>query len=84
MNKAKAKIRHMCSNLLVLPGAGLFSDTVCTKDSWNSTWENVYKYFKDADPTIIVRTIIVDDETPTSKTTPHNARNSLHKIGERP
>ena len=48
-------------------------------------WESIYKYFEDEEPKVEVRTIMVDDETPTLETTPQHATDSfLHRIRVRP
>lgn len=76
---------HMLKYDIKLSGARFCSNTVCTRDSGHSSWESIYKYFEDEEPKVTVRTIMVDDKTPTSKTTPQDATNSfLYKIGARP
>lgn len=62
-------------------GVGLFSDTVFTRDSGSSSWENIYKYFEDEGPRVKVRTVVVDKEVPTLEATPQDF---LQRIAARP
>jgi len=47
----------------------LFSDIVCTKDYWNSSWEAMYKFFEYEGPRVTHRAMTTNDSTLVSNTT---------------
>lgn len=67
----------------VIPG--LFSDTVSSRDSRQSSWESIYKLFVDEGSTFTQRAITVDNSTLVLSTTYNYVENSfLHRIATRP
>jgi len=63
----------------------LFSDTICTKYSGNSSWEEMYKFLKNEEPKVTQRIVTIDDTTPVSNTTFSDMANYfLDRIAARP
>lgn len=68
-----------------LPGAGLFMDIICTRDSTHYSWKYINKYFEVEGPKVKVKIVIVNNETPTSEETLQDVTNSFfHRFGARP
>jgi len=59
----------------------LFTDTFCSKDYWEYSWEEIYELFKYEGPRVTQRTITIDDSTLVSNTTYNDVVNYfLHRI----
>lgn len=80
--KNKVSLQQLCGSFVKeinekITGAILFSDTLWTKDTRLSSWEVIYRRFKDDNPRITVRTIRIDDSVPVSEATSIDVANFL-------
>ena len=63
-----------------------FSNTTCTTDFECSSWEEIYKLFEEEEPKVVMRQVMMpDDTTSASKTTWVDVANShIHRILAQP